>query len=313
MDVPSQRDNGTGAAGTETEAGAILIRDLWKIYTRKKGMSVSSSDVENAERVEELDRGEDAVVAMKNVSLEIKRDETFIIMGLSGSGKSTLIRCLLRLVEPTSGEIIINGENVTAMHKRQLVNFRREKIAMVFQHYGLLPHRTVLQNVTFGLKLRGDEKESRKEKAIDALEKVGLKGWEKYYPASLSGGMRQRVGIARALVMDAPILLMDEPFSGLDPLIRRELQDEMIHLQKVMHKTIFFVTHDLSEALRMGDRMAIMTKGEIVQVGSPDEVIANPADDYVARFVQDEREHMRRAEEVLAWDMAGKEGASHVS
>ncbi len=313
MDVPSQRDNGTGAAGTETEAGAILIRDLWKIYTRKKGMSVSSSDVENAERVEELDRGEDAVVAMKNVSLEIKRDETFIIMGLSGSGKSTLIRCLLRLVEPTSGEIIINGENVTAMHKRQLVNFRREKIAMVFQHYGLLPHRTVLQNVTFGLKLRGDEKESRKEKAIDALEKVGLKGWEKYYPASLSGGMRQRVGIARALVMDAPILLMDEPFSGLDPLIRRELQDEMIHLQKVMHKTIFFVTHDLSEALRMGDRMAIMKKGEIVQVGSPDEVIANPADDYVARFVQDEREHMRRAEEVLARDMAGKEGASHVS
>ena len=313
MDVPSQRDNGTGAAGTETEAGAILIRDLWKIYTRKKGMSVSSSDVENAERVEELDRGEDAVVAMKNVSLEIKRDETFIIMGLSGSGKSTLIRCLLRLVEPTSGEIIINGENVTAMHKRQLVNFRREKIAMVFQHYGLLPHRTVLQNVTFGLKLRGDEKESRKEKAIDALEKVGLKGWEKYYPASLSGGMRQRVGIARALVMDAPILLMDEPFSGLDPLIRRELQDEMIHLKKVMHKTIFFVTHDLSEALRMGDRMAIMKKGEIVQVGSPDEVIANPADDYVARFVQDEREHMRRAEEVLARDMAGKEGASHVS
>ena len=313
MDVPSQRENGTGAAGTETEAGAILIRDLWKIYTRKKGMSVSSSDVENAERVEELDRGEDAVVAMKNVSLEIKRDETFIIMGLSGSGKSTLIRCLLRLVEPTSGEIIINGENVTAMHKRQLVNFRREKIAMVFQHYGLLPHRTVLQNVTFGLKLRGDEKESRKEKAIDALEKVGLKGWEKYYPASLSGGMRQRVGIARALVMDAPILLMDEPFSGLDPLIRRELQDEMIHLQKVMHKTIFFVTHDLSEALRMGDRMAIMKKGEIVQVGSPDEVIANPADEYVARFVQDEREHMRRAEEVLARDMAGKEGASHVS
>ena len=313
MDVPSQRDNGTGAAGTETEAGAILIRDLWKIYTRKNGMTVSSSDVENAERVEELDRGEDAVVAMKNVSLEIKRDETFIIMGLSGSGKSTLIRCLLRLVEPTSGEIIINGENVTAMHKRQLVNFRREKIAMVFQHYGLLPHRTVLQNVTFGLKLRGDEKESRKEKAIDALEKVGLKGWEKYYPASLSGGMRQRVGIARALVMDAPILLMDEPFSGLDPLIRRELQDEMIHLQKVMHKTIFFVTHDLSEALRMGDRMAIMKKGEIVQVGSPDEVIANPADDYVARFVQDEREHMRRAEEVLARDMAGKEGASHVS
>ncbi|MBL3540199.1 MAG: betaine/proline/choline family ABC transporter ATP-binding protein [Aminivibrio sp.] len=276
-------------------------------------MTVSSADVENEELVEELDRGEDAVVAMKNVSLEIRQGETFIIMGLSGSGKSTLIRCLLRLVEPTSGEIIINGENVTAMNKRQLVNFRREKIAMVFQHYGLLPHRTVLQNVTFGLKLRGEEKESRMGKAADAIDKVGLKGWEKYYPASLSGGMRQRVGIARALVMDAPILLMDEPFSGLDPLIRRELQDEMIHLQKAVHKTIFFVTHDLSEALRMGDRMAIMKKGEIVQVGSPDEVIANPADDYVMRFVSDEREQMRRAEEVLARNKAGKEGASHVS
>jgi glycine betaine/proline transport system ATP-binding protein len=313
LDAPQQQDASAGVPGAAAGMEAILIRDLWKIYTRKKGMSVSSSDVENEELVEELDKGEDAVVAMKNVSLEIRQGETFIIMGLSGSGKSTLIRCLLRLVEPTSGEIIINGENVTAMNRRQLVNFRREKIAMVFQHYGLLPHRTVLQNVTFGLKLRGDEKEGRKEKAADALEKVGLKGWEKYYPASLSGGMRQRVGIARALVMDAPILLMDEPFSGLDPLIRRELQDEMIHLQKVMHKTIFFVTHDLSEALRMGDRMAIMKKGEIVQVGSPDEVIANPADDYVSRFVSDEREHMRRAEEVLAKNRAGKEGTPHVS
>ncbi|WP_367341094.1 betaine/proline/choline family ABC transporter ATP-binding protein [Aminivibrio sp.] len=313
MDAPQQQDASAGVPGAAAGMEAILIRDLWKIYTRKKGMSVSSSDVENEELVEELDKGEDAVVAMKNVSLEIRQGETFIIMGLSGSGKSTLIRCLLRLVEPTSGDIIINGENVTAMNRRQLVNFRREKIAMVFQHYGLLPHRTVLQNVTFGLKLRGDEKEGRKEKAADALEKVGLKGWEKYYPASLSGGMRQRVGIARALVMDAPILLMDEPFSGLDPLIRRELQDEMIHLQKVMHKTIFFVTHDLSEALRMGDRMAIMKKGEIVQVGSPDEVIANPADDYVSRFVSDEREHMRRAEEVLAKNRAGKEGTPHVS
>ena len=313
MDAPQQQDASAGVPGAAAGMEAILIRDLWKIYTRKKGMSVSSSDVENEELVEELDKGEDAVVAMKNVSLEIRQGETFIIMGLSGSGKSTLIRCLLRLVEPTSGDIIINGENVTAMNKRQLVNFRREKIAMVFQHYGLLPHRTVLQNVTFGLKLRGEEKECRMGKAADAIEKVGLKGWEKYYPASLSGGMRQRVGIARALVMDAPILLMDEPFSGLDHLIRRELQDEMIHLQKVMHKTIFFVTHDLSEALRMGDRMAIMKKGEIVQVGSPDEVIANPADDYVMRFVSDEREQMRRAEEVLARSRAGKEGASHVS
>ncbi len=297
----------------ETPSEAIVIRDLWKIYSRKKDLRISSSDVENEERVEELDKGEDAVVAMKNVSLSVNHGETFIIMGLSGSGKSTLIRCLIRLVEPTSGEIVVNGENVVAMRKRELVDFRREKIAMVFQHYGLLPHRTVLDNVCFGLKLRGEEKEARRAKAVEALEQVGLKGWEKYYPASLSGGMRQRVGIARALVMDPSILLMDEPFSGLDPLIRRELQDEMIRLQKEMHKTIFFVTHDLSEALRMGDRMAIMKKGEIVQVGSPDEVIANPADEYVAKFVQDEREQLQRAERALTKEQMGKEAVVHVS
>lgn len=292
---------------------SITIRDLWKIYSRKKDLRISSSDVENEERVEELDRGEDAVVAMKNVSLSVNSGETFIIMGLSGSGKSTLIRCLVRLVEPTSGEIIVDGQNVTAMRKRELVTFRREKIAMVFQHYGLLPHRTVLENVCFGLKLRGEEKEEQRAKAAEALDRVGLKGWEKYYPASLSGGMRQRVGIARALVMDPSILLMDEPFSGLDPLIRRELQDEMIRLQKEMHKTIFFVTHDLSEALRMGDRMAIMKKGEIVQIGSPDEVIANPADEYVAKFVQDERDQVQRAERALDRERTRKEAEAHVS
>lgn len=292
---------------------AIVIRDLWKIYSRKKGVTFSSTDVEDDGLVDELDKGEDAVVAMKNVSFSVHRGETFIIMGLSGSGKSTLIRCLLRLVEPTSGDIFADGVNVTAMNKKELVNFRREKVAMVFQHYGLLPHRTVLDNVGFGLKLRGENRDEQKTKTMDALDKVGLKGWETYYPASLSGGMRQRVGIARALVMDAPILLMDEPFSGLDPLIRRELQDEMIWLQKEMHKTIFFVTHDLSEALRMGERMAIMKKGEIVQIGSPDEVIANPADEYVARFVQDEREQLERAERALARESAGKEEVSHVS
>ncbi len=292
---------------------AIVINDLWKIYSRKKSLKISSSDVENEEYVDELDKGEDAVVAMKNVSLTVNHGETFIIMGLSGSGKSTLIRCLIRLVEPTSGEVVINGQNVTQMRKTELVDFRRQSLSMVFQHYGLLPHRTVLDNVCFGLKLRGEQLEERRVKAAGALEKVGLKGWEKYYPAALSGGMRQRVGIARALVMDAPILLMDEPFSGLDPLIRRELQDEMIWLQKEMNKTIFFVTHDLSEALRMGDRMAIMKKGEIVQIGSPDEVIANPADEYVAKFVQDERDQVQRAEQVLAREKTRKEEAAHVS
>ncbi len=294
-------------------SGSIVVQDLWKIFSRKSGITFTSSDTEDESLVEQLDKGEDAVVAMKDVSFSVNQGETFIIMGLSGSGKSTLIRCLLRLVEPTSGDIIVNGMNVTAMSKSELVNFRRENIAMVFQHYGLLPHRTVLDNVAFGLKLRGEKKEDSRTKAFEALDMVGLKGWEKYYPASLSGGMRQRVGIARALVMDAPILLMDEPFSGLDPLIRRELQDEMIRLQKEMHKTVFFVTHDLSEALRMGDRMAIMKKGEIVQIGSPDEVIANPADEYVARFVQDEREQLERAERALTKEKEGKEAAVHVS
>ena len=294
-------------------SGSIVVQDLWKIFSRKSGISFSSSDTEDDSLVEQLDKSDDAVVAMKGVSFTVKEGETFIIMGLSGSGKSTLIRCLLRLVEPTSGDIIVNGKNVTAMSKNELVAFRRENIAMVFQHYGLLPHRTVLDNVGFGLKLRGEEKEAFRSKALVALDMVGLKGWEKYYPASLSGGMRQRVGIARALVMDAPILLMDEPFSGLDPLIRRELQDEMIRLQKEMRKTIFFVTHDLSEALRMGDRMAVMKHGEIVQIGSPDEVIANPADEYVARFVQDEREQLERAEQALAKESQGKEAAAHVS
>ena len=298
---------------TPASSGSIVVQDLWKIFSRKSGISFSSSDTENDSLVEQLDKSDDAVVAMKGVSFTVKEGETFIIMGLSGSGKSTLIRCLLRLVEPTSGDIIVNGKNVTAMSESELVAFRRENIAMVFQHYGLLPHRTVLDNVEFGLKLRGEEKEAYRTKALGALDMVGLKGWEKYYPASLSGGMRQRVGIARALVMDAPILLMDEPFSGLDPLIRRELQDEMIRLQKEMKKTVFFVTHDLSEALRMGDRMAVMKHGEIVQIGSPDEVIANPADEYVARFVQDEREQLQRAEQALAKESKGKEAAVHVS
>lgn len=298
---------------TPASSGSIVVQDLWKIFSRKSGISFSSSDTENDSLVEQLDKSDDAVVAMKGVSFTVKEGETFIIMGLSGSGKSTLIRCLLRLVEPTSGEIIVNGKNVTAMSKSELVAFRRENIAMVFQHYGLLPHRTVLDNVEFGLKLRGEEKEAYRTKALGALDMVGLKGWEKYYPASLSGGMRQRVGIARALVMDAPILLMDEPFSGLDPLIRRELQDEMIRLQKEMKKTVFFVTHDLSEALRMGDRMAVMKHGEIVQIGSPDEVIANPADEYVARFVKDEREQLERTEQALAKECKGKERAPHVS
>ncbi len=271
---------------------AIEIRDLWKVYTKND----QDIDVEDQDLVTSLDKSEEAVVAVRGVSLNVNPGEVFVVMGLSGSGKSTLIRCILRLIEPTSGSINVFGEDVTALDEKGLTEFRREKTAMVFQHYGLLPHRTVLENVSFGLKLKGVLLKERLERSKVALELVGLSKWENYYPNSLSGGMRQRVGIARAIVMNSPILLMDEPFSGLDPLIRREMQDELIRLQEDMHKTIFFVTHDLDEAMRLGDRMAVMKNGKIVQMGAPGEILANPADDYVARFVQDKRKQLQMAD-----------------
>ena len=243
---------------------------------------------------------ETEVVAMQGLDLTIQKGELTAIIGKSGSGKSTLIRCLLRLVDISWGSVTINGQDVTAMNKKELTEFRRNQAAMVFQHYGLLPHRTVIENVAFGLKLRGIPKKERRERARETLNIVGLEQWGDYYPASLSGGMRQRVGIARALVADTPLLLMDEPFSGLDPLIRREMQDELVRIQEELHKTIFFVTHDLDEAMRLGDRMAVMRNGEIVQIGRPPEVFANPADDYVARFVQDKRDEIRKTDEQMA-------------
>ncbi|TYB88859.1 MAG: betaine/proline/choline family ABC transporter ATP-binding protein [Kosmotoga sp.] len=263
---------------------AIKVKDLWKIYSDIHDRDI---DVEDEELIEKIEKMDEPVIAVRDVSFEVKEGEVFVIMGLSGSGKSTLIRCLLRLLEPTSGEIQIDDYKVTDLSDDELINFRRKEVAMVFQHYGLLPHRTVRENVEFGLKIRGEDKESRKKRALEAIERVGLKGWEDNHPNALSGGMRQRVGIARALVMDTPILLMDEPFSGLDPLIRREMQDELIRLQEELHKTIFFVTHDLNEAIRLGDRIAIMKEGDIVQTGNIHEIVRNPADDYVRKFVQD--------------------------
>lgn len=263
---------------------AIKVQKLWKIYSDIHDRDINVEDEEMIEKIEKMD---EPVIAVRDVSLEVKEGEVFVIMGLSGSGKSTLIRCLLRLLEPTSGEIKINEYEVTNLNDNELIDFRRKEVAMVFQHYGLLPHRTVRENVEFGLKIRGEDKDIRKKRALEAIERVGLKGWEDTHPSALSGGMRQRVGIARALVMDTPVLLMDEPFSGLDPLIRREMQDELIRLQEEMHKTIFFVTHDLNEAIRLGDRIAIMKEGDIVQTGKIHDIVKNPADDYVKRFVQD--------------------------
>jgi glycine betaine/proline transport system ATP-binding protein len=227
-----------------------------------------------------------AVVGVREASFEVKRGEFFVIMGLSGSGKSTLIRTLIRLIEPTDGEIIIDGEDITKLSEEGMRKVRRNKVAMVFQHYGLLPHKTVLENAEYGLKTRGVGMKERREKAQGAIDRVGLKGWESYRPSALSGGMQQRVGLARALSHDPDILLMDEPFSGLDPIVRRQMQKEFGRLQNEEDLTTILVTHDLDEALMLGDRIAIMRDGEIIQIATPDELVTNPADDYVASFVE---------------------------
>ncbi|WP_155326086.1 quaternary amine ABC transporter ATP-binding protein [Desulfosarcina ovata] len=263
----------------------IEITHLWKAFGLSHKKTLAEMDRYSREPSLVV-HGKKQVIAVRDISFGVDEGDVFVIMGLSGSGKSTLIRCVLRLVEPNAGEIVVNGKNVTAMDKKQLIAFRRTQMAMVFQHFGLLPHRTVLDNVGFGLKVRGVGKKERSEKAADMLKTVGLEHWGSQYPASLSGGMQQRVGLARALVQDADVLLMDEPFSGLDPLIRREMQEELLRLQREMKKTILFVTHDLDEAMRLGNRMAVMGDGMFVQIGTPEEIVQNPVNDYVHRFVK---------------------------
>lgn len=226
-------------------------------------------------------------VGVNRVHFEIEEGEIFVIMGLSGSGKSTLIRLLNRLIEPTGGEIWCEGENVVRMNPQQLREFRRSRMAMVFQKFALFPHKTLVENVEFGLQVKGVGAAKRRAKALESLELVGLKGWENSYPDQLSGGMQQRVGIARALANEPDILLMDEAFSALDPLIRKDMQDELLDLQQKMKKTIVFITHDLDEALRIGDKIALLRDGSIVQIGTPEEILINPANRYVERFVED--------------------------
>lgn len=225
-------------------------------------------------------------IGINNASFEIERGEMFVVMGLSGSGKSTVIRCLNRLIEPTRGTIRIDGDDVMKMSPDELLECRRKTMSMVFQHFGLLPHRSVQRNVEYGLEVSGVDPKERADKAVEALELVGLKGYEKSMPGELSGGMQQRVGLARALANDPKVLLMDEAFSALDPLIRTQMQDELLELQGSMQKTIVFITHDLDEALKIGDRIAIMKDGAVVQVGTPEEILTNPADEYVKAFVQ---------------------------
>ncbi|MHA6686308.1 quaternary amine ABC transporter ATP-binding protein [Mesorhizobium sp. A556] len=228
-----------------------------------------------------------AVLAINDVSFSVDAGEIFVVMGLSGSGKSTLVRCLNRLQQPTSGEIAINGEDILTASEERLRAIRLEKITMVFQHFALLPHRTVAENVEYGLKMRGMAKPERRAKAVKTLDSVGLGNWADRYPADLSGGMQQRVGLARALALDPEILLMDEPFSALDPLIRRDMQGELIELQRRYRTTIIFITHDLNEALTLGHHVAVMKDGRFAQVGRPADIVLNPADDYVAAFTRD--------------------------
>jgi glycine betaine/proline transport system ATP-binding protein len=226
-------------------------------------------------------------VGLDNVSLRIEEGETFVCMGLSGSGKSTLIRHLNRLIDPTDGEILIEGTNVMNLNKEQLIEFRRHKMSMVFQRFGLFPHKTVIQNVGYGLEMQGKAEEERNKISMEKINAVGLNGFENQYPAQLSGGMQQRVGLARALATDTDIMLMDEAFSALDPLIRSDMQKQLIDLQSELKKTIVFITHDLDESLRLGDHIGILNAGKLVQVGTPEEIIMKPADDYVKAFVKD--------------------------
>ncbi len=239
-------------------------------------------------------------VGLDNVSLSIEKGETFVCMGLSGSGKSTLIRHLNRLIDPTEGDIIIDGTNIVELNEQQLINFRKHELSMVFQRFGLFPHKTVIQNIGYGLEIQGKSLEDRNKTAMMQIEAVGLQGFEDQYPSQLSGGMQQRVGLARALATNPEILLMDEAFSALDPLIRSDMQQQLIELQAKLKKTIVFITHDLDESLRLGDHIGILNGGRLVQTGTPEQIIMNPADDYVKAFVKDvNRAKVLRAKTVM--------------
>jgi glycine betaine/proline transport system ATP-binding protein len=288
---------------------AISVRGLWKVYGSNGDRIVDSPEADLPRA--DLEARSGNVVAMRDISLDVQPGETFVVMGLSGSGKSTLIRCLTRLIEPTAGTVRIGAVDVTRANAEELLNLRRNTVSMVFQHFGLLPHRSLLDNVAFGLEVRGVAKADRRAKAAEVLELVGLAGMGDRKPDQLSGGMQQRVGLARALATDAEILLFDEPFSALDPLIRRDMQDEVVRLRKAMKKTMVFITHDLQEALRLGDRIAIMRDGRFVQVGTPEQVVSAPADDYVRNFVRDvPKSHVIPVEAIMTAAHGGSYGGT---
>ena len=268
-------------------SGVPLIRaaGVWKIFGRHADRVIGTPDVDLPRAA--LRAKHDCVAAVRDVSFEVWPGEVFVVMGLSGSGKSTLVRTLIRLIEPTAGEIEIDGKDVMALSPAELRQLRRHTSSMVFQHFGLLAHRRVIDNVAFGLEVQGVPKATRLQRAAEVLKLVGLEDWANQFPDQLSGGMQQRVGLARAFAVDPKVMLYDEPFSALDPLIRRDMQDEVCRLQLETGKTMFFITHDLPEALRLGDRIAIMRDGKIVQLGTPEELVGSPADDYVQNFIRD--------------------------
>jgi len=267
-----------------SEPDKIVVRNVYKIFGNRHKDALAM--VRDNQSKDEVLAKTGCVVGVNDLSLSIGSGEIFVIMGLSGSGKSTLVRHFNRLIDPTSGEILVDGEDILQYDMEALRQFRRKKISMVFQSFGLLPHKTVQDNVAYGLKVRGESKEYCVERAQHWISTVGLQGYENKYPHQLSGGMRQRVGLARALAADTDIILMDEAFSALDPLIRAEMQDQLLELQSNLKKTIVFITHDLDEAVRIGNRIAILKDGRLIQVGTPKEILYSPADEYVDRFVQ---------------------------
>jgi len=268
----------------ETRPVKIQVRGLSKVFGKqpKKALELRDQGLKRPEILEKTGQ----TLGLSNISFDVYEGELLVIMGLSGSGKSTLIRCLNRLIDTTEGEIIIDGENIPTLSEKALLECRRRHFSMVFQNFALFPHRTVRQNAEFGLEIRGVDKVERKQIAQNALTQVGLDGWEEAYPNQLSGGMQQRVGLARALANDSTVLLMDEAFSALDPLIRKDMQQELLQLQSKMQKTTVFITHDLDEALNIGDRIVLLKDGEVVQIGTPEEILTQPADDYVRRFIE---------------------------
>ncbi|SFH72325.1 quaternary amine ABC transporter ATP-binding protein [Modicisalibacter xianhensis] len=267
-----------------TQQTKIQVRGLSKVFGNqpKKALELRDQGLKRPEILEKTGQ----TLGLSNITFDVKEGELLVIMGLSGSGKSTLIRCLNRLIEPTEGDIIIDGENIPKLSDKELLECRRRHFSMVFQHFALFPHRSVQLNAEYGLEIRGIDKAERAQKARAALKQVGLEGWEDAFPSQLSGGMQQRVGLARALANDSTVLLMDEAFSALDPLIRKDMQQELLELQHRMKKTTIFITHDLDEALNIGDRIILLKDGEVVQIGTPEEILTQPADEYVARFIE---------------------------